>query len=163
MLGLHYVLRHYQHKVQIFLNFWHICQSFSWLTSLLKLDKYRDISSSGWDNFLIFLDIFLGCWYTCYKWFWFSYMTVSLFVCLLPYQTYTKGNLQFQMIFYGRIPGMFVHLLQIIMNFLCVCQSVIWLTFWLKSYKYTDISSSGWDIFMEFLEIFLKCWFTGSK
>ena len=32
-------------------------QSVSWLTFLLKLDKCRDISSSGWDISLIFLDI----------------------------------------------------------------------------------------------------------
>ena len=49
------------HILQIFLN------SVSWLTSLLKLDKYRDISRSGWDIFLIFLEIFLGCWYTSSK------------------------------------------------------------------------------------------------
>ena len=32
----------------------YVCQSVSWLTFLLKLDKYRDISSSGWDIFLKF-------------------------------------------------------------------------------------------------------------
>ena len=35
-------------------NFLYVCQSASWLTSLLKLDKYRDISSSGWNIFLNF-------------------------------------------------------------------------------------------------------------
>ena len=40
------------HKLQITLNFLYVCQSVSWLTSLLKLDKYRHISSSGWDIFL---------------------------------------------------------------------------------------------------------------
>merc|ERR1712081_108394 len=39
---------------QIVLNFLYVCQSVSWLTSLLKLDKSRDISSSGWDIFLNF-------------------------------------------------------------------------------------------------------------
>ena len=32
----------------------YVCQTVSWLTSLLKLNKYRDISSSGWDILLKF-------------------------------------------------------------------------------------------------------------
>ena len=36
----------------------YVCQSVSLLTSLLKLDKYRDISGPEWDIFLeIFEDI----------------------------------------------------------------------------------------------------------
>ena len=56
---------------------------------------------------------------------------------------------------------MFVHLFQIILNFMYVCQSVSWLTSLMKSYKfrdsilksdkYRDISCSGWDIFQNFL------------
>ena len=42
------------HLFQIVVNFLYVCQSVSWLTSLLKLDKYRDISSSGRDIFLKF-------------------------------------------------------------------------------------------------------------
>ena len=42
----------FQHLFQIILNFLYVCQSISWLTSLLKIDKYRDISGSGWDIFL---------------------------------------------------------------------------------------------------------------
>ena len=72
------------HKYQINMTFLCVCQSRNWLASLLKVDKYMDISSSGWDIFLIILEIFLGCWYTCYKWFWISCLSVSLFVCLLP-------------------------------------------------------------------------------
>ena len=83
----------------------YVCQSVSWLTFLLKLDKYRDISSSVWDIFLKY---------------------------------------------FGGIPGMFVHLIQIILNFMYVCQSVSWLSFLLKLYKYGDISSSVWDIFLKF-------------
>ena len=33
--------------IQIILNIFYVCQSASWLTSLLKLDKCRDISRSG--------------------------------------------------------------------------------------------------------------------
>ena len=67
-----------------------ICQSASWLTSLLKLGSYRDISSSVGD---ISLKFFRG------------------------------------------IPGMFVHLSQIILKFLYVCQSAIWLTSLNKLHK----------------------------
>ena len=42
------------HLFQIILNFMYVCQSVSWLTSLLKLDKLKDMSSSGWDIFLKF-------------------------------------------------------------------------------------------------------------
>ena len=90
--------RMFVHMFQIILNFLYVCQSVSWLTSLLKLDKYRDISWSGWD---IFLKLF------------------------------------------GHILEMVVHYFEIILNFLHVCQSVIWLTFLLKLHKYWDISIFG--------------------
>ena len=93
------------HYFQIILNFLYICKSVSWLTSLLKWDKYRDISCSGWD-------IFLNC--------------------------------------FGDIPGMLVHYIQIILNISYICQSVGWLTSLLELYKYRDISSSGWEIFLNF-------------
>ena len=64
-------------------NCLYVCQSVSWLTSLLKLDKCRDISCSGWDILLNFL---------------------------------------------GDIPGTLVHLFQIILNFLYVCQFAYFLT-----------------------------------
>ena len=50
----------------------------------------------------------------------------------------------------GGIPGMFVHLFQVILNFLHVCQSVDWLTSLVKLYKFRDISSSGRYIFLKF-------------
>ena len=54
------------HHFQIFSNFLYVSQSVSWLTFLLKLDEYKDISISGWYIFLtcfwdiprIFLDYF---------------------------------------------------------------------------------------------------------
>ena len=49
------------HHFQIILNFLYVCQSVSWHTSLLKLDKYRDISSSGWVIFMKLFYTFLGC------------------------------------------------------------------------------------------------------
>ena len=42
------------HHFQIILNFLYVCQSVSWLTSLLKLDKYRDISGPECAIFLKF-------------------------------------------------------------------------------------------------------------
>ena len=42
-------------------NFLYVSQTVSWLTSVLKLEKYRDTSSSGWNIFLIFCVTFLGC------------------------------------------------------------------------------------------------------
>ena len=90
---------------QIILNFLYVCQSVSCLTCLLKLDKYRDISSSGSDIFLKF---------------------------------------------FGGIPRILVHLFQIILKFLYVCQSISWLTSLLKLDKYRDISSSVRDIFLQF-------------
>ena len=45
------------HYFQILVNFLYVCHSVILLTSLLKLDKYRDIFSSGW---YIFLKIFGG-------------------------------------------------------------------------------------------------------
>ena len=86
-------------------NYLYVCQSVSWITSLLKLDKSRDISCSGWDVVLIF---------------------------------------------FGDIPGMFIHYFQIIINFVYVCQSLSWLTSILKLDKYRDIFSSGRDIFRNF-------------
>ena len=106
------------HSFQIIPNFLYVCQSVSWLTFLLKLDKYWDISSSGGYIFLKF---------------------------------------------FGDIPEMLLHNFQIIMNFLCACQSVSWLTSLLKSDNYKDISSSGWDIVLIFLETFLGYFWTVSK
>ena len=40
------------HNLQIITNFLFVCQSFSWLTSLMKLGQYRDISCPGQDIFL---------------------------------------------------------------------------------------------------------------
>ena len=65
-------------------NFLYVCQSVSWLTFLLKLDIYRDISSSWWEIFLIW-ETFLGFCYNSSNFFWISGLAISLFVGLLPY------------------------------------------------------------------------------
>ena len=48
-------------------NLLYVCQSVSWLTSLLKLDKYGDISYSWRDMLLIFLKTFLRWLFTSYE------------------------------------------------------------------------------------------------
>ena len=98
------ILGMFVHFFQIFTNFLYVCQSISWLTSIMKLGQYRDISCSGWD---IFLKL------------------------------------------YGDIPRIFLHYFQISSYFLLVCQSVSWLTSVQKLGQYRDISCSGWYIFLK--------------
>merc|ERR1711954_70560 len=134
------------HLVQIISNFLHICQSFSWLTSLLKLDKYRDISGPEWDIFLKFFgdiprmllhhfQIILNFLYVC--------QSVSWLTSLLKLDKYRhisgpEGDIFLK--FFEDIPGMLLHHFHIILNFLYVCQSVSLLTSLLKLDKYRDIS-----------------------
>ena len=98
-------------------------------------------------------ETFLGCWYTCYKKFWISCMSL---ICLIPllkmdkYRDIYSSRWYIFLKFFGDIPGMFVHLFQIILNFLYVCQSASWLTSLLKLGSYRDISSSVGDISLNF-------------
>ena len=48
------------HYSKVSIIFLYVCLSVSWLTSILKLDKYRDISSSWWYIFLNFFGDTLG-------------------------------------------------------------------------------------------------------
>ena len=105
-------------------------------------------------SFWIFLEIFLGCWNTSYKWFGISCMSVSLFVCLLPYWNKTKWYLQFWMRYLSGLfldlPKVLVHCIQKNQISFYVCQSSSWHTSLLKSNNFGDSSSSGWDIFLNF-------------
>merc|ERR1711954_441289 len=144
------------HLFQMILNFMYVCQSVSWLTSLLNLYKYRDISSSGRDIFLKFagdiprmnlhyFQIILNFLYVC--------QSVSWLIFLLKLDKYRDISSSVRDIFpkfFGGIPRRFVHFFQIIMNFLYVCQSVSWLTSLLIIYKYSNISTSDRDIFLKF-------------
>ena len=73
-------------KFQIILNFLYVCQSVSWLTSLLKLYKYLDISISGWNIFLKFFGDIPGM-FVHYFWiiqnFLYVCQSVSWLTCLL--------------------------------------------------------------------------------
>ena len=64
------------HYFQIIINFVYVCQSLSWLTSILKLDKYRDISCSWWYIFLKFFGDFFGMFVH-----FFQIITNFLYVC----------------------------------------------------------------------------------
>ena len=134
----------------------YVPQSVSWLTSLLKLDKSRDISSSGWDIFLKFFgdipgmlvhyfQIIPNFLYVCQSVSWLTHLRI-----LDKYRDISSSAWDIFLIFFGDIPWMLVHYFQIIPNFLYVCQSVSWLTHLLKLDKYRDISSSAWDIFLNF-------------
>ena len=147
----------------------YVCQSVSWLTLLLKFNKYRDISCSGWDIFLNFFadipDMFVH---------YFEMLTNFLYVCLSiswltsllkldHYRYISCSRSDIFLNFFGDIPGMLVQYFQIILNCLYVCQSVSWLTSLLKLDQSRDVSSSGWDIFLKFLETFMGCWYTISE
>ena len=129
-----------------------------WLTSLLNLDKYKDISSSKWNIFLKlfgdipwilvhFFQIIVNFLYVC--------QSVSLLTSLLisdKYRDISSSGWDIFLNFFADIPDMFVHYFQMFTNFLHVCHSVNWLTSLLILDNYWDISSSGWDIFLKFSE-----------
>ena len=143
------ILGTYVHQFQILLIFLYVCQSVSWLTSLLKLNKSRDISSSGWDIFLKFFgdipgmlvhyfQIILNFLYVCQS---VSWLTPLL--KLDKYRDILSSGRDIFLKFSGDIPEMLVHYFQIILKFLYVFQSVSWLISLLKLHKYRDISLSG--------------------
>ena len=126
------------HFVQIILNFLYVCQSVSWLTFLLKLEKYRDISSSGWciclNSFWDISGIFLH---------YFQIISNFLSVCQsaswltssLKLGHYRDISCSWWYIFlklFGDFIRIFLDYFQIILNFLYVCHSVSWLTSFLK-------------------------------
>ena len=82
-----------------------------------------------------------------------SCMSVSLFVCLLLYQNYTKPYLRFCMRYLSEI--FWRHswdagtLFPKNSKFL-VCLSVCLFAYFLTKFRQGDISSSGWDIFLKF-------------
>ena len=133
-----------------------VSQSVSWLTSLLKLGYYGDISSSGWDIFLkffgdnpmIFLDFFQiipNFLYVCQSASWLTSL-LKLGSC----RDNSSSGWDIFLIFFGDIPRIFLNYFQIIPNFLYVCQPASWLTSLLKLGSYRDISRSVGDISLKF-------------
>ena len=148
----------------------YVCQSVSWLTFLEKIDKYRDISKSGWDSFLTFiwqssLDVYTPD-PNIFK------FLVNLSVCQLAYfLTEIKqilGYLPFFMrylseIFWETFPGCFYTSSK---WFWIFCMSVSLLVGLLSYWNYTKIGKSPvldkislWN----FLEWFLGYRYTCSK
>ena len=141
------------HYFQIILNFLYVCQSVCLLTSLLKLEKYRDISSSeylsdffwrySWDDETLATNV--------------SGFHVCLSVCLFVYflteirqRDISSSEWDIFLEFFGDLPEVLVHWIKIIQISLYVCQSGSWHTSLMKYDKFRDIASSGWDIFLNF-------------
>ena len=131
----------------------YVCQSVGWLTSLLKLDRYRDISSSGWDIFLIFLGDNLGMLVHLLQMI-LNVMYVCQSVCLLTsWPKLNKGispvldeiYFWFLLIYYWDVSTLAPNDSEF-----PVCLSVCLFPYCLTKIRQRDISSSGWDIFLEF-------------
>ena len=89
------------------------------------------------------------------------YVIVCLSVCLLPYSLTkirpTYWHLNFWMRYFGHLPEMFVHQVQINTYFFCFYQSDHWLSYKMKLGQDGEISISECDIFLKYLETFLGC------
>ena len=144
------------HHFPIITKCLYVCQSVSWLTSLLKLDKCRFISCSWWDIFMNFFGdnpwMFLHnfpmiekCLYVCQSVSWLTSL-LKLDKC----RDISCSGWDIFLNFFWDIPWMFLHHFPMIKKGLYVCQSVSWLTSLLKLDKYRGISSSGWNIFLNF-------------
>ena len=83
------------------------CQSVSWLTSILKWDKYRDIPTSGWNMFLNYLVDIPGVQVNL-----FQIIQKFLYVCKWAYfltgTGQTWGYLQFWMKYLSTFFGTFL-------------------------------------------------------
>ena len=103
------------------------CLSLHWLTSLLKLEKNRDIFSCGWDIFLnifgeihvMFVHIMLIFLCVCQSVSWFNFLPK-----LCSYRDISSSGWDIFLNFFGDNPSIYLEFFQIIMDFLYVCQSV---------------------------------------
>ena len=86
-----------------------------------------------------------------------SVIQLTFLLKLYKYWDISSSGQDIFLKFFGDIPWMFLHLIQIISNILYVCQSVSWLTSLLILDKWSDISSFEWDICLKFFgDIFGK-------
>ena len=108
------------HYFEIITYFLYVCQSISWLTFLLKLGQYRDISSSRWDIFLklfgdiprIYLDYFqimLNFLYVCQ-----CIICLTSLLKLGQYRDISSSGWYIFLKSFGDIPEMFLDYFQII-------------------------------------------------
>ena len=129
------------HYFQMLTNFVYVCQSVRWVTSLLKLDKCRVISSSGWDIFLKFfgnIPAMLVHWFQIIQFFLHICHSGSWHTSFLELDRHRDISSFWLYIFlksFGDIPRTFLIYFQIVLNFLYVCQSVSWLV----GYFLTDL------------------------
>ena len=72
-------------QVPIIMIFLHVCNLVSWLTSLLELGQYRDISSSVRDIFLKFVGDIPGMFALKLQIYLIFFISFSLLVGLLPH------------------------------------------------------------------------------
>ena len=113
------ILVQYLHIIRFYLF---VCQSASWLTSLLKLGKYRDVSCPGWDIFFKYFGHLPGMFFTL-----FLKIKILLYVCLSvswltsllklgQYRDISASKRVILLIFFGDIPWMFLHYFKIILQ-----------------------------------------------
>ena len=109
----------------------------------------------------------MECFHTRSKKFWISFMSVSLFVSLLPYWNYVNMGIYPVLdeisfwIFLETFLGYFWTVSKL---FWISCMSVTLSVGLLPQWNYyRDISSSGWDIILIFLETFSRYLWTISK
>ena len=122
-------------------DFLYVCQSFSPLTFLLILDKYKNISCSGWDVFLIFWryswevgTIFPNIMNFC--------MSVSMLVGSLP--QWKKTNIRISQVLSGFL---YLSVCLFVCLSRCLCVWMSWHSFrCLDVWKcgYQDVSPSVW-------------------
>ena len=164
------------HYFQIITNFLFVCQSFSLLTSLLKLGNIGISPVLDEIFFWFFLDIHgtlihwvilclseLTYWPLSFLYVCQSVSWLTSWLKLGHYRDISFSGWDIFLKFDGHIPEIFLCYFKIIIIFLYICQSVSWLTSLLSLDKYRDISSTGWGIFFKFLQTFLGCWYTSSK
>ena len=123
----------------------YVYQSVSWLTSLLKLDKYRDISSFWWhillkifgdipDMFVHYFQMLTNFWYVC--------QSVSLLTFLLKlgqFWNISCSGWDIFQIFLGDTPGMILHDFEKIQ---ILCMSVILLVGIPPYWNWTNVDIS---------------------
>ena len=133
------------HQFQIILNFLYVCQSVSWLTLLLKLNKYQAIRRKYLSEYFWRYSQNIGTLVPInYK------FLVCLSVCQLAYFIteirQIQGYIQFCMRYLSE--NFLRHFWDVCtlvpnnLNFLYVCRSVSWLSSLLKLCQCGDISSS---------------------
>ena len=130
--------------------FLYVSQFLFWLASLLKWNQHIAISSASSEIFITVLEAFSGCVFAN----WIYHVIVCLSVRLLSYFLTkirpTYWHLNIWMRYFGHLPEMFVHQVQINSYFFCFYQSDHWLSYIMKLGQDSDNSTSECNIFLKF-------------